>query len=246
MVYFFRAGVSFSMMNAKFWPLLAHFDQFWQFCRKCQHFLVSLFTGLDDVVVYQIWQIWGMLSVLWPMAFQKWLVYCLYCFWDIFSIWIWTPFAIYSKLQSATRYFAWNCNIVYDWIEIVILMFKLGQIDTMVEYQCSLGGQKSRLMCEHWAVDHGHQNKRNPKHQNLKHCDRGTPDPRHWVSNHYWVLEANQRASKYLPNFRLVLFGKVQDIYVTTVTNPCNNFDKSIEKRYQVHVTTVTNPCNNF
>ena len=149
-----------------------------------------------------------MLSVLWPMAFQKWLVYCLYCFWDIFRIWIWTPFAIYSKLQSATRYFAWNCNIVYDWIEIVTLLSKLGQIDTMVEYQCSLGGQKKQAFV--WAVDHGDQNKRNPKHQNLKHCARGTTDPWHWVSNHYWVLEANQRASKYLPNFRLVFFGKVQ------------------------------------
>ena len=32
--------------------------------------------------------------------------------------------------------------IVYDWIEIVTLMSKFGQIGTMVEYQCSLGGQK--------------------------------------------------------------------------------------------------------
>ena len=36
-VYFFRAGVHHSIENAKFWPILAHFDQF---CREFMRFLV--------------------------------------------------------------------------------------------------------------------------------------------------------------------------------------------------------------
>ena len=38
---------------------LAHFDPFWLLCRVFKHFLVS--TGLDNVAMYQNWQIWGML-----------------------------------------------------------------------------------------------------------------------------------------------------------------------------------------
>ena len=41
--FFFQDGVLFSSKeNAKFWPMLAPFDQFWIFCRKFTHFLVPL------------------------------------------------------------------------------------------------------------------------------------------------------------------------------------------------------------
>ena len=46
-VYFFWAGVLFSIENAKFWPFLAYFDYFYMllhfyrlFCREFTHFLV--------------------------------------------------------------------------------------------------------------------------------------------------------------------------------------------------------------
>ena len=39
-VYFFQAGVLFSIENAKFWPILAHFDQFWLLRREFTYFLV--------------------------------------------------------------------------------------------------------------------------------------------------------------------------------------------------------------
>ena len=37
-VYFFLAGVLFSRENAKCWPNLANFDQFWLFCREFTEF----------------------------------------------------------------------------------------------------------------------------------------------------------------------------------------------------------------
>ena len=42
LVYFIQAGVFFSIMNAKFWLILAHFDQFGLFCRDCKHFKMYL------------------------------------------------------------------------------------------------------------------------------------------------------------------------------------------------------------
>ena len=39
-VYFFLAGVLFSIEDAKCWPNLASFDQFWLFCREFTEFLV--------------------------------------------------------------------------------------------------------------------------------------------------------------------------------------------------------------
>ena len=42
MVYFFQATVLFSIVNAKFWPILAHFGSFW-----------CIFTGVNNAVVYQ-------------------------------------------------------------------------------------------------------------------------------------------------------------------------------------------------
>ena len=35
-----RAGVIFSIENVKFWPILAHFDQFWLLRQEFTYFLV--------------------------------------------------------------------------------------------------------------------------------------------------------------------------------------------------------------
>ena len=46
MVYFFWAGVLFSIQNAKFWPILVHFDQLWLFCTEITHFLMYFLHAL--------------------------------------------------------------------------------------------------------------------------------------------------------------------------------------------------------
>ena len=55
MVYFLRAGVILNKENAKFWPILALFGYFVQ-----NYALFGvLLTGLNNVAVYQNWQISG-------------------------------------------------------------------------------------------------------------------------------------------------------------------------------------------
>ena len=51
-VYFFLAGVLFSIENAKCWPNLANFDQFWLFCREFTEFFGVLFIDLNNAAVY--------------------------------------------------------------------------------------------------------------------------------------------------------------------------------------------------
>ena len=51
-VYFFLAGVLFSIENAKCWPNLANFDQFWLFCREFTVFFGVLFIDLNNAAVY--------------------------------------------------------------------------------------------------------------------------------------------------------------------------------------------------
>ena len=51
-VYFFLAGVLFSIENAKCWPNLANFDQFWLFCRELPEFFGVLFIDLNNAAVY--------------------------------------------------------------------------------------------------------------------------------------------------------------------------------------------------
>ena len=51
-VYSFLAGVLFSIENAKCWPNLAIFDQFWLFCRKFTEFFGELFIDLNNAAVY--------------------------------------------------------------------------------------------------------------------------------------------------------------------------------------------------
>ena len=51
-VYFFLAGVLFSIENAKCWPNLANFDQFWLFCRELTEFFGVLFIDLNNAAVY--------------------------------------------------------------------------------------------------------------------------------------------------------------------------------------------------
>ena len=51
-VYFFLAGVLFSIENAKCWPNLANFDQLWLFCREFTEFFGVLFIDLNNAAVY--------------------------------------------------------------------------------------------------------------------------------------------------------------------------------------------------
>ena len=51
-VYFFLAGVLFSIENTKCWPNLANFDQFWLFCREFTEFFGVLFIDLNNAAVY--------------------------------------------------------------------------------------------------------------------------------------------------------------------------------------------------
>ena len=51
-VYFFLAVVLFSIENAKCWPNLANFDQFWLFCREFTEFFGVLFIDLNNAAVY--------------------------------------------------------------------------------------------------------------------------------------------------------------------------------------------------
>ena len=51
-VYFFLAGVLFSIENAKYWQNLANFDQFWLCCREFTKFFGVLFIDLNNAAVY--------------------------------------------------------------------------------------------------------------------------------------------------------------------------------------------------
>ena len=51
-VYFFLAGVLFRIENAKCWPNLANFDQFWLYCREFTEFFCVLFIDLNNAAVY--------------------------------------------------------------------------------------------------------------------------------------------------------------------------------------------------
>ena len=51
-VYFFLAGVLFSIENTKCWPNLANFDQFWLFCCEFTEFFGVLFIDLNNAAVY--------------------------------------------------------------------------------------------------------------------------------------------------------------------------------------------------
>ena len=59
--HFLRAGVLFSIKHAKFWPALAHFDQFWLFCREYMRFLVYFLQAFimwrcTKIDKYQVWE----------------------------------------------------------------------------------------------------------------------------------------------------------------------------------------------
>ena len=57
MVYFFWAGVIFSTENAKAWSFLANFDLL-AIMSEIYVLIGVLFTGLNNVAVYQNGQIW--------------------------------------------------------------------------------------------------------------------------------------------------------------------------------------------
>ena len=54
-----------------------------------------------------------------------------------------------------------------------------------------------------------------------------------------------QQPLKSLSNFSLVLFGKGRKIYITTLTNSCNNFDNSMSHLREICVSILRNPFNN-
>ena len=64
--------------------------------------------------------------------------------------------------------------------------------------------------------------------------DKGTTDPRLWVSNPYWAFLANKQVLKRWSNPCLV----GREKHLTTLT-------KSLQQPYQIHLTTLTNPNNN-
>ena len=61
MVYFFWAGVIFSTENAKAWSFLANFDLL-AIMSEIYVLIGVLFTGLNNVAVYQNVQMWDMVA----------------------------------------------------------------------------------------------------------------------------------------------------------------------------------------
>ena len=57
--------------------------------------------------------------------------------------------------------------------------------------------------------------------------------------NTFSSKQKHQQALKSWSNFSLVLFGKEQEIYRTTLTNLCNNYNKSLQVKT---VLILTNP----
>jgi len=66
--------------------------------------------------------------------------------------------------------------------------------------------------------------------------------------NYFSSMLKLQQAFKSWSNFGLILFGKGREIHRTTLTNPCNNFIKSIDKFIkelrEIHVSILADLCN--